>query len=853
MTPGAVKGLLNDALELPASKREAFLRAACDGRDELLRELLDLLVWHERANGFLEPWSGGASLLDKLASAPIAPGAAPDFTGVLFAGRYRAERPCGRGGFGSVYEGVDLLTESRVAIKVVLGDPGEDSDWLQRELAALRRLDVPGVVRLLDDGVAGPFPFEDGTSRTLPFLVMPLVQGSHFPGTPLPAQWPKIAQTVVSFLEALSQIHAAGIVHGDIKPDNVLVDGNGRPTIIDLGISAGAAVTDLTDVRVGGALPFIAPERLRSAPPDAAADLYSAGVMLYLSLTGATPYDGPAGMQIESLCAGRPAVPAAERGAELPAEVAAVIDELVQPDPARRPRSASATAARLAGRLPPPESLRRKIDALPPGPLTEEALRSLFAGPERIFRLATDAARRLHAITGGDRTRVVLELQRWLRSGVAQMQMGKVSVRRSDLDSMRVAENPVDPSETVDACCARALEALEDGDVGRAGAIIELRLAEERDRQGGTGAAVRLLTVLLRTALCAGTERWLDLALYHIGRIRERSDELDRLEKLTRAAKLSFGRDTDRALALADALGPLDDVDLESIRQSARLMAARNGKTNRTAQIVPSVEAWAREQRSARVRYQLLIARAWEAAAACDYERATELACEGLEHADSRRLGTLGLLTVGMFALEAHRLDVVRASAEEALEMAYDARHAQYAVRAESLLRCAAYRADAMGEPDLELVDALALLRVPNIEGIVAFTEGAAAWRCGDTALAREFALFAESCFRRIGQGGGALLARCLATVAGHELSPDEVRTITGKIRDCPDTNTRFQAAGLLAGVVGAEQRAPLAEIVRAAAASTPAAHRPMRRDVISLAEALERCESTPPTAATGT
>jgi hypothetical protein len=334
--------------------------------------------------------------------------------------------------------------------------------------------------------------------------------------------------------------------------------------------------------------------------------------------------------------------------------------------------------------------------------------------------------------------------------------------------------------------------------------MIELRLAEERDRAAHGRGVPRLLTVLLRTAIFAGTERWLDRALYQIGRISERTDHLDRLEKLTRVAKLSLGRDTDRALALADALGPFDDFDLESIRQSARIMAARSGPTNRTSEINRSVESWAQAQNASRVTYQLRAAWAWEASSRGEYDRATELAQQGLEQADTHRMRALALITVGTFALEAHRLDLVRETAGPALEIAYAARHAHFAVRAESLLRCAAYRADATRDPDVELVDAVAFVRVPNIEGIVTLTEGAVAWRAGDTALARELALLAEACWKQIGQVGAAVLARCLAVVCGHQLPAAEFPTIIDRIRTCPDSCTQFQAAGLLLAAAAA-------------------------------------------------
>ncbi len=86
------------------------------------------------------------------------------------------------------------------------------------------------MVRLIDEGV------EEGR----PFLVMERIAGTPFPGVPTPCRWPSLAKTTVTLLETLARVHASGVIHRDLKPANVLVSEDGRPTILDFGLSVGS-------------------------------------------------------------------------------------------------------------------------------------------------------------------------------------------------------------------------------------------------------------------------------------------------------------------------------------------------------------------------------------------------------------------------------------------------------------------------------------------------------------------------------------------------------------------------------------------------------------------------------------
>src|SRR5579883_739740 len=135
--------------------------------------------------------------------------------GRRIAGRYVLERLLGRGGQAEVWSAADRITGSRVAVKL-LGE-GASPARARREIATLRLLRLPGVVRLLDEGVDD----ERG------FVVMELVLGAPFPGVATPCTWAELGPPTLRLLETLARVHACGVVHRDLKPANVLVTADG--------------------------------------------------------------------------------------------------------------------------------------------------------------------------------------------------------------------------------------------------------------------------------------------------------------------------------------------------------------------------------------------------------------------------------------------------------------------------------------------------------------------------------------------------------------------------------------------------------------------------------------------------
>ncbi|MFF9311275.1 serine/threonine-protein kinase [Streptomyces sp. NPDC014748] len=277
------------------------------------------------------------------------PGEPDPGAGRLIAGRYRLLGKLGHGGMGTVWRARDETVDREVAVKepripdhLPERERANVYERMRREARAAARLDHPAVVGVHDVAVV------DGQ----PWIVMELVRGRSLgdvlqEGT-LDAR--EAARIGLEVLGALEAAHAAGVLHRDVKPDNILLGRHGRIVLTDFGIAQIEGETRLTDTGgFVGSPEYIAPERVLGQRPGPAGDLWSLGVVLYAATEGVSPFrrsNTPATLQ--SVLNAVPAPPAAA-----PGPLAEVITGLLQKDPARRPDAARVRAVLEEVAAPP--------------------------------------------------------------------------------------------------------------------------------------------------------------------------------------------------------------------------------------------------------------------------------------------------------------------------------------------------------------------------------------------------------------------------------------------------------------------------------------------------------------------
>ncbi|KOT36376.1 protein kinase [Streptomyces caelestis] len=293
---------------------------------------------------------------------PASPEPASDpGVGRLLAGRYRLLAKLGHGGMGTVWRAKDETVDREVAVKeprvpdhLPERERSNAFERMRREARAAARLDHPAVVDVHDVAVV------DGR----PWIVMELVQGRSLgqvlqdEGT-LSAR--EAARVGLEVLGALEAAHAAGVLHRDVKPDNVLLGRYDRVVLTDFGIAQIEGETNLTDTGgFVGSPEYIAPERVLGQRPGPASDLWSLGVVLYAATEGVSPFrrsNTPATLQ--SVLNATPAPPASAQG-----PLAEIITGLLQKDPARRPNAAQVRAA-LETTANPPAPQPTQVTRLP--------------------------------------------------------------------------------------------------------------------------------------------------------------------------------------------------------------------------------------------------------------------------------------------------------------------------------------------------------------------------------------------------------------------------------------------------------------------------------------------------------
>ncbi|KAA9087186.1 Stk1 family PASTA domain-containing Ser/Thr kinase [Microbacterium radiodurans] len=208
--------------------------------------------------------------------------------------RYRVRARIARGGMATVYVATDLRLERRVALKVMHGHLSDDTVFQSRfiqEARAAARLADPHVVNVFDQG-------QDGD---MAYLVMEYLPGITLRELLREQKRLTIPQTITimdAVLSGLAAAHRAGIVHRDVKPENVLLAEDGRIKIGDFGLARATTANTATGQMLLGTIAYLAPELVTRGTADARSDIYALGIMLYEMLAGEQPYKGEQPMQI---------------------------------------------------------------------------------------------------------------------------------------------------------------------------------------------------------------------------------------------------------------------------------------------------------------------------------------------------------------------------------------------------------------------------------------------------------------------------------------------------------------------------------------------------------------------------
>lgn len=299
--------------------------------------------------------------------------------GAMIADRYRLQRLIATGGMGQVWEALDTRLDRRVAVKVLKTEFSSDPTFRQRF-----RTEARTTAQLNHVGIAGIYDYGetiDPQGGETAYLVMELVQGE-----PLNAVLNRLGRLSVAqgldMLEqtgrALEVAHAAGVVHRDVKPGNILVTPTGLVKITDFGIAKAVDASPVTKTgMVMGTAQYIAPEQAVGEDATSASDVYSLGVVGYEALAGQRPFsgDGAITVAMKHVRDAPPPMPA-----DLPPNVRELIEITMGKDPNLRYRSgkefADAVAAVRAGRRPPAPtgagpvspSMTGATRVLPPGP-----------------------------------------------------------------------------------------------------------------------------------------------------------------------------------------------------------------------------------------------------------------------------------------------------------------------------------------------------------------------------------------------------------------------------------------------------------------------------------------------------
>lgn len=244
-------------------------------------------------------------------------------------GHFLLEKELGHGGMGGVYLARDKMLDRQVGIKVMLKSLGDDPAFVerfQREAQAAARLNHPNIAQI----------YSFGKENGMPYIAMELVSGGSLdkemeanPGTLDPVHVMRVGQQLA---DALALAAEQGLVHGDVKPENVLYDVDGNAKLVDFGLAAMQGDSN----EIWGTPYYISPEKVRRQKVDFRADIYSLGGTLYHALTGVAPFEGETAAEVVKARFNGPPRKPSEVRADIPPEIDTIIMRMLEVEPSMR-------------------------------------------------------------------------------------------------------------------------------------------------------------------------------------------------------------------------------------------------------------------------------------------------------------------------------------------------------------------------------------------------------------------------------------------------------------------------------------------------------------------------------------
>jgi serine/threonine-protein kinase len=251
--------------------------------------------------------------------------------------RYRLDQQVGEGGMAIVYQGYDLRLNRRVAVKILHSQFSNDPDFLSRfnhEALAAANLNHPNVVNVYDVG-------QDGDRH---YIVMQYVDGINLK-TRINREAPLMVAHAVTIAEAIARgleaAHRVGLVHRDIKPQNIMVSTDGQVQITDFGIAKSHLSTATTQTGITfGTADYIAPEQAQGLQATPRSDIYALGITLFEMLTGRLPFTGDSAISVAMQHVNTPPPLPSQYNPQIPQHLEAIILQTIAKDPTQRPASA---------------------------------------------------------------------------------------------------------------------------------------------------------------------------------------------------------------------------------------------------------------------------------------------------------------------------------------------------------------------------------------------------------------------------------------------------------------------------------------------------------------------------------